>query len=547
MGKRTHKIGHIFIVCIILSLGFILRGHNLDFPAIGYHNMEENGYLAIAEEMSQSSGIAAGKGYLYNGFDENPAGKARLSPPLLSYQISASRKIFGDNIWGVRLLNVLFGLCSILALYYICLLLFNNVTVSLWCAFLLSIMPLAVFFSRNIQPESPAFLFMLLGNIFYLKFAISPRKCNLLLGSGFFSVALLYRFSFIIGAIAPLCCFSAERFLKDRRDFFAALLTLSIPFFAVALGIIWFKHPALWLEELSSWEGNRILEMFTYDYWSKNAREIWWYVQGENFTLPYALLAIFGIMLAFFKRGGMLERYIAGWTIALVLYGAAFSDYFTQHNYSQFPFLAMICICVAYGIWRIIDLTNFKKVLKEYAFIFLAIIITAASLPFVYNSISRMRGTVFLGLDVAGASLREFTKQDERIFLLAHPQGQGIARYARRYTGWTEDLDDFKDKEKRFQIRYICFYPAEFGPALKTKNPPLFEYIQDHYHVKEVGLTEDPSQLYYLILEKGDGSDPKTFLQSFSGARQLRAIYKVFGRYIFLYALRPSETEQVQK
>lgn len=543
MDKRVYKLSHIFTVVIILTIGFILRNHNLNFPAIGYHNMEENGYLAIAEEMGHSSAIGAGKGYLYGGFDENPDGKERLSSPLLSYQISASRKVFGDNIWGPRLLNVLFNLCSILALYYICLLLFSNPAISLWCAFLLSIMPLAVFFSRNIQPESPAFLFMLLGNFFYLKFALSFKKYNLFLGSSFLSVALLYRFSFIVGAIAPLACFPAARLFKNKKDFFAALLTFSIPFFILALGIVWFKLPAFWLEEFSSWQGKRIWEMFTYDYWNKNARVIWWYARGENFTLPYVLLALSGIVLSFLKKCGMLERYIMGWAAALIPYAMAFSGYITQHNYSQFPFLAMVCICVAYGILRIIEIVRLKNV----PLIFLVIIITTASAPFVYNSISRMRGTLFLGLDVAGASLREFTKQDERIFLLTHPQGQGIARYARRYTGWTDDLDDFKGKEKKLQVRYICFYPAEFATALKERNPLLFEYIQDHYHVKEVGLTEDPSQLYYLILEKGEGSDPKTFLQSFSGTRQLRTIYKVSGRYAFLYVLRPSADEQLQK
>lgn len=545
MDKRIHRLSRILLIGIILSLGFILRSHNLNFPAIGYHNMEENGYLAITEEMNQAAGVTAGKGYFYNGFDEKPASPARiLSPPLLSYQILASRKVFGDNIWGVRLLNILFGLFSIGAIYYISLLLFNNVVPSLWCAFLLSTMPLSVFFSRNIQPESPAFFFMLLGNIFYLKFALSLKKYHLLLGSGFFCVALLYRFSFFIGVFAPLYCFPIAGLYKNKKDFFRSLLILCIPFLAASLCLVWLKPPALWLEELSALQGKSIGEMLTYDYWSKYARTIWWYIQGENFTLPYTLLALVGIMFAFLKRGGILERYLMAWAAALIPYGMLFSDSITQRNYAQFPFLALVCISVVYGIWRILEVTKFRDVLRrQYAFIPLAIIISAVSVPFASDSISRMRGTFFLGLDVAGASLREFTKQDERIFLLTHPQGQGIARYARRYTGWRDDFDDFKDIEKRLKVRYICFYPAEFALALKTKNPPLFEYIQNNYHVKEAGLTDEPNQLYYLILEKGEGSDPKDFLQSFSGPRQLKAIYKVLGRYIFFYALRPSRIE----
>lgn len=546
MNERMRRLVHIFTVCIILLLGFALRSYNLNFPSIGYHNMEENGYLGMAQEMSSSGDLATGRGYFYNGFDEEPARKTYLQPPLFTYQILASWKIFGDNIWGVRLLNILFGVFSILAIYYISLLLFNNVTVSLWCAFLLSIMPLGVFFSRNIQPESPAFFFMLLGNIFYLKFALSLKKYNLLLGGLSFSVALLYRFGFIIGALAPLCCFPLKPLFKNKKDFLKFFLTLCMPFLVVAFGLVWIKRPGLWIWELRTLERMSLWQILTYDYWSKYARVIWWYIQGENFTLLYTLLSLLGIAAAFFRRGGLPERYIMGWAIALIPYGMIFSGVINQHNFSQFPFLVLVCISVAYGIRYVLKIPGFKDASREYFFIFLVIIITAVSAPFVYNAISRMHGTFFLGLDVAGESLREFTNRDERVFLLTHAQGQGIARYARRYTGWTEDPNDFKDKEKRLQIQYICFYPAEFGPALKTKNPPLFDYIQNNYHVKEVGLTEEPSQLYYLLLEKGEGSDPQTFLQSFSGGKQLRTIYKVFGRYIFFYALRPL-TEELQK
>ena len=105
--------------------------------------------------------------------------------------------------------------------------------------------------------------------------------------------------------------------------------------------------------------------------------------------------------------------------------------------------------------------------------------------------------------------------------------------------GWTDDLGDFKNKEAEFNIRYICFYPAEYALGLKAKNTPLFEYIQTNYNTKEVGLTEGDSNLFYIILEKGKGSDPAVFLQSFSGEKRLRTIYKLFGRYVFFYALRP--------
>jgi hypothetical protein len=152
-----------------------------------------------------------------------------------------------------------------------------------------------------------------------------------------------------------------------------------------------------------------------------------------------------------------------------------------------------------------------------------------------------MYAVVFLGVDVAGESLKEFTKTDERIFLYTYPQGYAIARYGRRYVGWIADLEEFKQKEKKFNIKYVCFYPIEYALLLKANNLPLFEYIQGNYHVKEAGLTNEPEKLYYVILERGKGSDPETFLKSFSGAMQLRTVFKIFGGYIFFYVIRPED------
>jgi hypothetical protein len=151
-----------------------------------------------------------------------------------------------------------------------------------------------------------------------------------------------------------------------------------------------------------------------------------------------------------------------------------------------------------------------------------------------------MHATVFLGLDVAGESLRELTKPDERIFLFTHSQGNAISRYARRYMGWESNLEAFKEKERRLNIRYICIYPAEFAQNLKADSPELFGYIQNNYHAREAGLTMEPQRFFYIILEKGEGSDPKTFLQSFEGQARIKTIYKLFGKadYVYFYTIR---------
>jgi hypothetical protein len=196
----------------------------------------------------------------------------------------------------------------------------------------------------------------------------------------------------------------------------------------------------------------------------------------------------------------------------------------------------MVCISSAYAASFFSE--TVKKFIKKDLAIFVLIVIAVISVPFIYGSLSRMYSTVFLGADVAGGSIRELTASGERVFLLTHAQGNAIARYAQRFAGWTFNLKEFKEKEDKFKIRYLCVYPAQYLELIAKNSPELFSYIQGNYHIKEAGVLDIPNQLVYLIFERGSGQELKD-LQSISGPIQLKTIYKIFGRLIFFYTVSP--------
>jgi len=147
-------------LAVIVGIGFILRIYNLNFPSVGYHNMKENEYLEIAENMLQDNDFLKRTVYFYDAFSDYPKFSEYPQIPLVSYQIILAWKIFGFNLWGPRLINVIFGLLSIIVVYFIGYEIFKRKLLALSCSLLLAILPLAVFFSRNLQPESPAFFFI---------------------------------------------------------------------------------------------------------------------------------------------------------------------------------------------------------------------------------------------------------------------------------------------------------------------------------------------------------------------------------------------------
>ncbi len=540
MEEKIYKLTKILVLTLIILSGLALRSFNINFPSIGYHNLNENEYLTTAQEMNRTYDYSLNRLYCYNIF-EKPTERIHAQPPLISYQIILAWKLLDENLWGPRLFNILFGALSILVIYLIASILFKKPILSFSSSFLLAIMPLAVFFSSNLQPESPAFFFMILSNLFYLRFISSMKKYNIFISGLALSIACLYRFNFFITIIPYLVCFPFKALLTKRKELLKTLLIFCLSVSPLIIGIIWLRYLNRWY--FPEMLGIKPFSIFTARYWAEHGRTIWWYTKGENFTIVYTILALLGIIIAFFKRKGLLNRYIIGWGLAIIFYGILYSQYIFQNNYYQMPFLILASVSSVYAISSISGAV--KKIFRSDLFLVFMLITIVISASFVYNSILRMHGTIFLGVDVAGESLREFTKPGEYIFLSTHVQGYGIVRYSQRSAGWVGDLEGFKNREEEFGIEYTCFYPIENLFRLKLNDSPLFDYIQKNYHIKEIGLTEEPLRLYYIILEKGEGQDIEASLGSLSGIKKIRTIYKPLkhSRYIFFYSLRPLSKE----
>jgi len=217
-----------------------------------------------------------------------------------------------------------------------------------------------------------------------------------------------------------------------------------------------------------------------------------------------------------------------------------FPDILPQNNFAQMPFLAAVCVGSASTISFVSD--EIKRLLRKEVFVYVAAIVVGVSLISVGGALKRMHTTVFWGADAAGETLKDLTHPQERVFLFTFAQGNAVARYARRYVGWPESIEDFKAREKQFGVRYVCIYPGDYLQLLMQQSPKIVSYLQEAYHVKEVGLLENPNRLGYLILEKGKGTkDIKEFLAAVAGRMETKTIYNVWGRLYFVYSVTPTD------
>lgn len=231
-------------------------------------------------------------------------------------------------------------------------------------------------------------------------------------------------------------------------------LVFLLPYLSIPVLIILFSKLGIWYFRFDF----APREFFSLSFWKDFWPVFSWYVGGENFTFIFSLLASFGIILAFFNREKLLGRYIIGWSLAAIIYVALFARQLTENSFSQMPFLLFVCVSGVYGIAYLWD--ELKK--RGHA-VFLIIFICIVSISFALStkkSLERMYGTVFPGQDAAGETLKELTSKDERVFLFTFAQGNAIPRYARRFVYWPQSLEDFKEKETRFGMRFVCIYPG---------------------------------------------------------------------------------------
>ncbi len=207
------------LLIVFILIGFSLRIHNLDYPPIGYHDMKEIEYLSEAKEF-YFHGDYLHKRISFSGM-MSPSGPGYFEEyaqlPIIPWLTILFWRIFGIHVWVPRLIIVIFSLGCIPLTYYLCNELTEKKEISIIAAFLMTIMPLAVFFGRNIQPETPALFFILLSTYYYLKWTQNFSGKYILVSLLAFSFGGLFKYTFMIAAIPFLFVFPFEKMKNEMN------------------------------------------------------------------------------------------------------------------------------------------------------------------------------------------------------------------------------------------------------------------------------------------------------------------------------------------
>ena len=511
----------------------------LNFPSIGYHNMKENEYISMAKNILKTKNMLSRDVYFYHAFDGKTDFELYPQVPFVAYQILLGYKLFGDILWFPRLINVVYMLLSIACIFYLVYMLTGEYHLSIAAMFLSAVMPLGVYFSRNLQPESGAFFFMCLGNILWLKFTDNFRRPYLIGFALSFVMTAAYKLAFLIGFAPLLFLLPYRRYLSERR-IRGLLLDLAIFVLPCMLFIGYCKITGQ--SSFSSCENRvNLFSVFTQLYWQKNGMGIWDYMVKENFTSIYFILSITGMLWAW--RGYRTDRslfalYLRSWSLVILPYCMVFNDFINQHNYYQMPFLGFVVLVSIYAIKElnsfVSDYLKTQAVSRCFALVFVVIFLFSSSS--IRNAILEHYNVVFTGADVVGQFLKDNTNKEEKFFMYTFAQGYAPCVYAERKCGYPASLKEFKKVESDFSIRFIAFYPIVMLDSLPAE---MRNYITNTYHVRMLGFNSPISEMMprIMVLEKGGTVDIAVFMRQNQKNLRLSRVYQTINQELPFYTM----------
>jgi len=187
---------HLVILIFVFILAFLLRFYNLDkIPNGLYQDETAIGYNAYSILETGKDEYGKSLPLYFKSF-----GDQKL--PVYIYATVISEKIFGVNAFSVRFPSALFGVLTVIALYFFVRLLLKDRGVSLVATALLAINPWSLDYNRATFEVSICLFLFVFGGYLLLK-SFEKKRLGLFLGGTVLFILCLYSYN-LTRLLAPL-------------------------------------------------------------------------------------------------------------------------------------------------------------------------------------------------------------------------------------------------------------------------------------------------------------------------------------------------------
>jgi len=527
--KIFKKVKWTYLVLVLIILfGTYLRFYHINYPTIGYHNMKEDQYLSLALNMKESGNYLRTtwydcSAYFVNNYFSDPykacSANSDETPPMI-WTLILFFAIFGWKLWVARLFIILTCIFTIIPLYLIIKRLCNNEYIALLSSLIYAVLPLSIFFGRNIQMDAPSYLFCLLTLYFLIEFVYENRTKDFIIAAIFFTLAAWFKpLSLMVLAslifIIPLSKY--KHYIKHILDYKIEIIAIII---ALILSTIWPLYLAgvvmpaaksagtAGVTFTSDWFGkygwvDTTFSIFSHQYWVDNKMILFSYF-ADNYSWTGFWLMIAGFLLFCWNYKSKISKFIFGYGLGIIVYILLFDNKWNGHTYYQYPFLMFAALCIANVFFQagmliksFFQNEKAKKIVQLIPLIALLLLIA----PF-KESAQRMFNTQFFGQDIAGSYINAHTSPSD-IFLLERGGQNQVSWTARRfYYAVPDDAELIQKLEKERNLTYIVMTYSGVATIQQKKS---WQYISENYHIVQAGFVQTPQgpQVYHMVLEKG--------------------------------------------
>lgn len=332
-----------------------------------------------------------------------------FKPPFYTYITSFFYLIIGGGEITIRLPAAIFGLLTILAVYFFVIKLLKNINIALLAAFFTSIAPFEIFFSRKSFENGAGIFLMLMGFSFLFQYLEKKKLIWVYLAGLIFGIAIYTYFSHAI--IIPLLltsfiCIYRKYFLARFKKFLGPLLLfacLILPLFVLILtnSDTRFRTQTVFVGQdvnlgrelgyvdssspLSFLQRNKITFDFIFNRYLQQFNPVYLFGNGLDFTnqgligvgplllvqFPFLILGL--LYLLRLKELNRENKFMAAWIILGMLpSGLTFESYSPHRVVMVFTMLNIIC---AAGLYYSLEFLRRFKLYFKFAVGFVTIVL----------------------------------------------------------------------------------------------------------------------------------------------------------------------------
>jgi hypothetical protein len=306
-------------------------------------------------------------------------GILRMEFPLMQYCVACLYKVFGKHLIISRLFMFFIGFCTLLGLYKLLKILFNNTTLALIGAWALNFSPSFYYYTINPLPDNFALCASIWGVYLFFLWHKNQQTSTLLISSLCLGIGALCKLPFILYYIVPLTYFLLA--IKEKKGIDQQVLLSAIKAgIFVVLPLSWYA----WV--VPQWSNGVVTGVISNEF---PLQTLLHYLNANVFsTLPelllnYAAVPFFLVSFYFIYKkqsykNHLFPVFVAWGALTIAYFGFEINMIATVHDYYLFPFYPLLFILVAYGANQLLN--SEVKTVKYFTIVLLLLLPITAHL-----------------------------------------------------------------------------------------------------------------------------------------------------------------------